>query len=116
MLNSSSISRGHYYLVSEISEAVKKQTGKIPLLHCRLVEVDDSTTIFLEDDTWVPYLDWIGICLDKDYLEPVDCLTNATQFCHRQHALYSISEEEEDAENRGQQKSCEHPFNMVFRH
>ncbi len=115
-MNSSSIGRGHYYLVSEIAEAILKQTGKVPLLHCRLVEVDDPTIIILEDDTWVSYLDWIGICLDKDYLEPVDCLTNATQFCHRQHALYSISEEEEDAENRGQQNHMNTHSNMIFRH
>ncbi len=90
ILKSSSITRDNVYLVSKISEAIKNKTGKVPLLHCQYVPVD-----YDDDFIMVEFLNWIGICLDKDYLEPVDCLSSATQFCHSQKVYYSISEEEE---------------------
>ncbi len=100
MLESSSIVPGHHYRISELSDAIRNQTGKVPLIHCQWVEIEEVILSYV-DEYMVEYLNWIGICLDKDYLEPVDCLTNATQFCHSQHAYYSLSEEEDARISRG---------------
>ncbi len=82
-LKSSSIEPGNYYSVSEISDAIKNKTGKVPLVHCT------------PDKSWGGWIQWqsvdmIAVCLDMKTanLDEIDCPFEIGQFCLEEENVY----------------------------